>query len=725
MVRNGVKKKDQAGPLTKANIMNRTLLIFSLKRNQLRSVMQFIFILLSPAISLSQRQKTNSAGDSAEGKTLQPVIINAYAQNRMLAEVPAAVNFVGQTQLNRFGNSSILSAVNSNPGVRMEERSPGSYRFNIRGSSLRSPFGVRDVKVYFNEIPLTDPGGNTYLNQLGFYNFQSIEIIKGPAGSMYGAGTGGAVLIKSLPDEWKPGAELDYTVGSFASKNINAIIRLGKTGNQSQLGYSHQTSNGYRHQSMVHRDVASWETLLKLNEKRSLHAYILYSDLFYQTPGALTLTEYNAGPTQARPHSGTSAGAIENEAAISQKIFTVGFSHDYHFGNNWQNTSSVYGAYTDFSNPGIRVYEKRKEPHFGGRTVFQYLKECVVGKVQVNAGMEGQKGFFNTKDYRNKLGAIDTLQTDDDINTWLYTVFAQVDLTLKKGWIVTAGASMNKSSITFTRLSKRPVTDQRQTFENKIAPRIAVLKKINRDISVYASASHGFSPPTASELLRSNGVIGTNLQPGDGIDLEFGARGTLLNNKFTFDVNVFSFMLKNMIVQRIDSAGAYYYVNSGATKQQGFEGNIRYDIINRPTQFLSRLRTWVSYTYHDFHYRNFQQLKNDFSGKRLPGVAPQTIVAGLDLSSRGGWYSNITYTYSDAIQLNDANTDIAGSYHLLGIRAGCKGIPAGSLRFEIFAGAENIFNTHYSLGNDINAALGRYYNAAPGINYYAGVAMHF
>jgi iron complex outermembrane receptor protein len=50
----------------------------------------------------------------------------------------------------------------------MEERSPGSYRLNIRGSSLRSPFGVRNVKIYYNNIPFTDPGGNTYLNSLAF-----------------------------------------------------------------------------------------------------------------------------------------------------------------------------------------------------------------------------------------------------------------------------------------------------------------------------------------------------------------------------------------------------------------------------------------------------------------------------------------------------------------------------------------------------------------------------
>jgi hypothetical protein len=38
---------------------------------------------------------------------------------------------------------------------------------------------------------------------------------------------------------------------------------------------------------------------------------------------------------------------------------------------------------------------------------------------------------------------------------------------------------------------------------------------------------------------------------------------------------------------------------------------------------------------------------------------------------------------------------------------------------------DNAFDVQYSLGNDINAAAGRYYNAAPGINYYGGIRIEF
>ena len=136
-------------------------------------------LLLRMTLSAQEAAPPGFLSDSSDTRPLHEVVVKAYEQNRKLIDVGAPVAVVTKASLDRFNNSSILSAMNLTPGVRMEERSPGSYRLNIRGSSIRSPFGVRDIKIYYNEIPLTDPGGNTYLNELGFYNFQSLEVITG------------------------------------------------------------------------------------------------------------------------------------------------------------------------------------------------------------------------------------------------------------------------------------------------------------------------------------------------------------------------------------------------------------------------------------------------------------------------------------------------------------------------------------------------------------------
>src|SRR5690349_13599541 len=74
-------------------------------------------------------------------RVLQEVVVKAFEQNRQLKEVSAAINVINEAQLARYNNTSLLPALNATPGVHMEERSPGSYRLNIRGSTLRSPFG--------------------------------------------------------------------------------------------------------------------------------------------------------------------------------------------------------------------------------------------------------------------------------------------------------------------------------------------------------------------------------------------------------------------------------------------------------------------------------------------------------------------------------------------------------------------------------------------------------
>lgn len=677
------------------------------------------FLLISLLFSNSISAQTTSNVDSIQ--TLGNVIVKAYEQNRSLIDVAAPISVIGQAQLNRFSNMSILPALNSTPGVSMEERSPGSYRLNIRGSSLRSPFGVRDVKVYLNDIPLTDPSGNTYLNQLSFYNFNSIEIIKGPASSLYGAGIGGAMLIHTLPTNWHDGISLAYSIGSFNTNNINANVKTGDTNHENSFNYSHQTSDGYRQQTQMRRDIATWENVLKVNNKQTLHTYMSYSDLYYQTPGGLTLAQYNADPKQARPGSGSQTGAVQNKAAVYQKIFLTGFSNEYVFNDHWHNTTSLYGSYSDFINPGIRVYEYRKEPHFGGRSVFEYKKNIGKTAFQLDFGTEAQKGFFNTSDYGNNSGVADSLESDDNLNNWQYMFFAQANFVLPHGWTITGGVSMNKSSIQDINLISKPSTTQTRVFKNQLPPHIAVLKQLKKNISVYGSVARGFSPPTVSEVLRSDGLFGTNLQPEDGMDYEVGIKGTLLQNKLYFDASGFIFDLKNTIVQRIDTNGVYYYVNAGSTKQNGVETYVSYQIADNPTHFISSAKVWVSYAWHDFHYGNFKQLTADYSKNELPGAAPNVVVAGLDLMSKAGYYMNLTYNYTDKIALNDANTDFTNPFTLLGLRIGYKKYISKKIRLEIFAGADNILNETYSLGDDINAAAGRYYNVAPGRNYNLGV----
>jgi len=663
--------------------------------------------------------------DTLSVKKLQDVVVRGYEQNRKLNETAGAVGVINRQQFEKYGNISVLPAINAVPGVRMEERSPGSYRLNIRGSSLRSPFGVRNIKVYLNGIPFSDPGGNTYLNQLSFYDFSSVEILKGPGSSLYGAGMGGVMLINSGPDTINNQLSLNYSAGSFNTQNINVSATAGNEQFKHAFSYTHQSSDGYRDQSAMRRDIFTWDTKITASKKQELSTHVLVGDLLYQTPGGLTKAQFLQNPKAARPAAGAFPGAVETNASIHQKMFWLGLDHQYTFNDHFKNATSVYGAFIKLDNPSIRNYEKRLEPNAGARTTFSYNSNIKTAKLNVTAGAEFQKGYSTIKVYGNQYGNPDSLQTDDEVNNYQAIVFAQAELSLTNGWIATAGASLNTSSIEFNRLSVVPSFVYKSSFNNQLSPRLSLLKKITENFSVYAVVSKGFSPPTVAELLPSTSVINTNLQAEKGNNYELGFRNYLFKNRLFVDINAYTFRLQNSISQRRDSSGADYFINAGKTQQKGIEAALTYSISRNPHQFITSSALQISYSYQDFNYKQFKQLDVDYSNNKIPGVAPHTFAALVNAETKPGIYVNANYFYSSKIPLNDANAEFANAYHLVGIKAGYKHSFDKHVIAGFFVNGDNLLNETYSLGNDINAAANRFYNAAPGINFLAGISFQY
>jgi iron complex outermembrane receptor protein len=701
----------------------RSIFVINVLTNIMRKLLPFAFLYFClPLLSSAQNEPADSS------KTLGEVIVKAFDQNRQLKESAAAVNFVSKSQLDRYSSNNILPALNSTPGVRMEERSPGSYRMNVRGSTMRSPFGVRNVKIYWNGIPFTDPGGTTYLNQLSYFDFNSIEVIKGPGGSLYGAGTGGVILINGQPERWTRGIDLNYIGGSYNSQNINAQIRTGQQDNRNMLSYTHQTSDGYRDHTNLRRDIATWQTSNRINDRQRLSAAVMYGDLYYQTPGALTKPQYDADPRAARPAAGISPSADGAKAAIYQKTFLAGVTHELQLAEHFHNISTVYGAFSQIKNPTFRNYERRTEPHFGGRTVFKWehidQKDSNKG-VQVLFGGEAQKGFFNVKTYANASGNPGAVITDDDVNNWVYSFFLQGDIRLPHNWNITAGASINRSFMIITRLTGPATSPVTRTFNNEWAPRIALSKKLVANLWAYASVSKGYSPPSSQDVLPSTSIINTDLKAEHGTNYEAGVKSSWFRQRLYVEVNAFSNQMKNTIVGRKDATNADYFVNAGSAKQNGLESQAYYQLFQR-NGFISGGRIWISHTWNDFRYKEFKPADTiNYGSNQIPSVAKNTVAAGLDLSTKPGAYINLTYFYSDKIALNDANSAFASSYNLFGGRLGWKTTVHQKWGINVFVGADNLFDVTYSLGNDINAMANRYYNAAPGRNYFAGVGLQW
>ncbi len=644
--------------------------------------------------------------DSISTTQLDEITVNAFESRRNILETTASVGVISPRTLERYPTTTFINAVNSVPGVRMEERSPGSYRFSVRGSLLRSPFGVRNVKFYWNGIPLTDANGNTPLNALDYGSVSRMEIIKGPGSSVYGAGTGGVVLLSTAARTEENKVEQAVGFGSYGFQSRNTEVSIGDV----SVRYGHQQQEGYRQHSSMVRDVFQFNSTSQIGEKATLSLLGIYSDLNYQTPGGINLAQYQQDPTLARQPTPTLPGSQTQNAGIHSKYSLFGIQHKFVLSRHWNQSLSLYATTNDFANPFISNYEKRSEFGFGGRNIWVFSGEIGNANLQWTSGFEWQYGKSDQRNYDNNKGIPGSFQTSEDIRSNALTTFTQAEIKLFRSLILNGGISLNANRFGYERFFPTPYSEEERKFKNVISPRIAINQALGQKWSVTASLSSGYSPPTLQEVRPSAGGFRNDLQPEFGFNREVSLRR--VGEKLLLDITAYQFSLKETIVRRSDAQGAEFFINAGQTDQKGLEWQIEYGLV-RNAGILQNVKIWNAGTATNYRFQDYQQGADDLGGNRLPGVPAFSQNSGLDIFFKGGLAAFITYQHVGKIYLNDANSVEAPDYDQIMLRLSWNKNWNNHFYSEVSASAEFVSADIYSLGYDLNAFGSRYYNAAP------------
>lgn len=651
---------------------------------------------------------------------LSEVVVSSFQTERPLLVQAAGISRVSESELYRFNETSIVHAFNTKPGIRVEERAPASYRISIRGSSLRSPFGVRNTKVYWNDIPFTAADGTTPLNLLDLSNIENTEIIKGPAGSIYGAGNGGVISFTSKQRVDENRISTDLTVGDFGLTRYRIGIEQQLENGGISASYAKQKADGYRDHTAMDREVFQIAGHFNPSDKQKITTQLLYSDLFYELPGALTAAQLEENPRQARP------GSASQNASIALKSMYGTIGQEYRFSPKTFNKSSVYINTVDFENPFNLDYKKETQFSYGGRTSFTHDGTLANIPIRLIGGGEYQLAKTAAQNFGNRNGVADTIRFSDDLITTTAFVFQQIEAELSDKLLFTIGLSENFSMFDISRNidARRGVPSAaNRRFDPVIIPRIALSAKLNETSAVHGSVSSGFSPPTIDEVRTNEGSINLGLEAEKGVNYEIGYRGSYKQGMVNLDVSAFYFNLDQTITTFTNEQGVVLFRNAGATDQKGIEAMVDYALIRNQLTFVQEIKLSHAFTGHYFTFSNFSKGTNDFSGNDLTGVAPNTLVNQVDIRTKAGIYLNFTHQYVDEIPLNDANTVYQEAYNLVNARMGWRSNLGVKWDMEVFAGVENLLNETYSLGNDLNAFGGRFYQPAPTRNYYGGIKL--
>jgi outer membrane receptor protein involved in Fe transport len=161
--------------------------------------------------------------------TLEEITVTAQKRTQKLIDVPISVTALDGDALRQAGIQTMLDLSYAVPSLVVQDTGGGYQRYFIRG--IGNGNGATSlVGVYLDEADITN-NGNTQLD-IRAGDIERIEVLKGPQGTLYGAGSAGGTVryIANDPDLKDFGASGDlqaYTTRYGApSEELAAVVNL-------------------------------------------------------------------------------------------------------------------------------------------------------------------------------------------------------------------------------------------------------------------------------------------------------------------------------------------------------------------------------------------------------------------------------------------------------------------------------------------------------------------
>ena len=199
-----------------------------LNRNRFSFRLLSIAVLLASGNSYAQSELGEAdepvREDASRGNVIEEVVVTAQRREQLLQRTPVAISALQGEDLEKRAIATEQDLRVSVPGLTVRSTA-GSNQLNyaIRGQSLDAYSDARpSVMPYLNEVQLLPDTGSS-----SFYDLQSIQVLKGPQGTLFGrSATGGAVLSTSKRPTNQLGGHISGTVGDYDLRKADGAVNV-------------------------------------------------------------------------------------------------------------------------------------------------------------------------------------------------------------------------------------------------------------------------------------------------------------------------------------------------------------------------------------------------------------------------------------------------------------------------------------------------------------------
>ena len=639
--------------------------------------------------------------------TLDEIALEAPKLKTSRFVIPASVSSINLLPLQEFQQQlSLQEYLRSVPGVFTLNANnyAQDLRISIRGFGSRAAFGIRGIQLIVDGIPETTPDGQGQVDNLPLGLLSRLEVLRGPAASLYGNAAGGVLYLTTLDSLEGESTRWRSALGSYGYQNHQLTSFVGGQKTSALFHINRTLTKGFRTFSGLTQNVFNAKIKHQLSSRSKLNFQLNFTHSpRAEDAGGLKLEETEADSRQARKQN------VDYDTFEKISQFKVGMRWEQQWGSQWSLDSYAFYSFRDFygklpfQNGGIVGLFRN---YYGLGTRLNYEESLSKLTHRWQLGLERSAQRDQRDRYQNLLGAQGNLMFSQLERFGIFGMSVLDELQWKK-FLVRTGLRFDYQTLGADTVAK----GQEYTVLN---PSIGLSYSVSGAQRLFVNFSTSFETPTLSELSANpTGGAGLNLEldPSKAINYELGWK-TQGASAF-FEATGFIIQSTNEILPYELEAfpGRSFYQNAGTTRRYGIEvaGAFHW----------KRWDIQVSLTQAQYQFKA-QDSANALDKKSLPGIPNSQAFLQLLYTSTNDWNWMLSGEQLGRFYANNSNSVVIQSFQKVRFQAQkTVQVPWGEL--HVLGGINNLLNATYFDNIRLNAFGGRFYEPAPGRNFYLGL----
>ena len=624
---------------------------------------------------------------------IENVVVTATKREELAQNLPYSIAVTTQQQLEGFGVNSSHDLTSQVAGLTATNLGPGEDKLFVRGltDSVLPGLSESMVGLYLDETRIADDAPDPNLRLI---DIDRVEILRGPQGSLYGAGSlAGLVRIitrKPVMDEVQmmAGASVAATENGGMSTGYDGMLNIPLVRNRLALrvvGYIDEIG-GYVDNIRLHRTNTNRSGVRGARAALGWHpnrVWTIAANFTLQNIKAQDSQYYlqQFGPQRRdnfllEPHSDrmllagiTASASFAGADLVSNTSFV-----DRHLRNRFD---------ASLAWPDLTGFPISASPFDFARNIQSFTHETRLASTRTKH-WQWLVGLFlshRDEDFESNLTGPDTTGTDvlarmeaREDRADEAALFGEVTYDFTKKFSLTAGARVFNASHTVSAHSSgfligTPLSFNGSNTQIGAAPKLVLKYQPVPNTTFYAQFSEGYRLGgfNVDGPLNATGESENNFDSDVLRNYELGTKMSLFHGFAVTNAALYFAVWQNVQTDQIAPNGAFFIVNAGTVRDLGVE----FDATLQP---LRNLRLQGNFFWNNANLSGTNPILLASEGG-LPGAPDISFgISGrydFSIGARNTGFLSASYAYVGSSHLGfSENTPSMGNYHLANLRIG-------------------------------------------------------